>query len=164
MRSPYAKMYEFTCILIVLLSPNTKERSWNIKFAPDSRNRNPEKVDLTKWSFFSKTMWCTFECPTFLSYFSLMLRPKQCKNVHRYPVCIVMFWLPSRKNYNFLCLSGSCLFFSVCERKKWVGATPPPHAFVGVNLDDMAVAGMNSGPLGGKGRGGKYWCIIGFCH
>lgn len=43
--------------------------------------------------------------------------PKQCKNSHHCPVCIVMFWLPPRKNYIFLCLSGS-LFFSVCDRKK----------------------------------------------
>lgn len=155
MRSPYAKMYEFSCILIVLLSPNTRERSWNIKLAPESRNINPEKVDLTKWSFFSKTIWCTFECPTFLSYFSLMLRSKQCKNPHRYPVYIVMFWLSSRKNYIFLCLSGSCLFFSVCERKKWVGATPPPPCICGSDSWWHGCSGNELCSFGRKREGGK---------
>lgn len=51
--------------------------------------------------------------------------------------------------YAFLCLSGSCLFFSVCERKKWAGV--PLDVFVGVRLDDMVRVGIVFGPLGGKG-------------
>ena len=83
------------------------------------------------------------------------------------PTCSVIFWQSPRKNYVFLCLSGSCLLFSMCEGKKWVGEAS--DVFVGVRLDDMVREGIGFGPLGGKGSRGarrelKYWCATGFCH
>lgn len=90
----------------------------------------------------------------FLSFFSLVppfFSPEQFKNSNHCPTRIVIFWQSPRKNYIFLCLSGSCLLFFMWEGKKWVGV--PPQRVCG-RLDDMVGEGMALGPLGGKGREG----------
>lgn len=95
------------------------------------------------------------ECPIFSSFSPSCLPffpAGQFKNSDHRPTRIVIFWQSPRKNYIFLCLSGSCLLFSMCEGKKWVGM--PLDVFVGVKLDDMVEEGMGLGPLGGKGREG----------
>lgn len=94
--------------------------------------------------------------PYFLSLLSLtppFFSLKHFKSSNRCPTRIVIFWQSPRKNYIFLCLSGSCLLFSMCEGKKWVGV--PPWCVCG-RLDDMVGngEGMDLGPLGGKGREG----------
>lgn len=79
------------------------------------------------------------------------------------PTCAVIFWQSPRKDYVFLCLSGTCLLFSMCEGKEWAGV--PSVVFVGVRLDDMVGERIGFGPLGGKaGRGVKCWCAAGFLH
>lgn len=55
---------------------------------------------------------------------SLFSPPGQFKNSNHRPTRIVIFWQSPRKNCIFLCLSGSCLLFSMCKGKKWVGMPP----------------------------------------
>lgn len=100
------------------------------------------------WTPYCSIHVVTFS-PTCLPFFCCIF--KQVKKSDHCPMCIVIFWQSPRKNYIFLCLSGSCLLFSVCEGKKWVGV--PSDVFVGVRLDDMVREGIGFGPLGGKGRG-----------
>ena len=66
------------------------------------------------------------------------------------PTRSVIFWMSPSESCIFLCLSGSCLLFSMCEGKKW--AVVPSDLFVGVRRDDMVQEGIGFSPVGGRGR------------
>lgn len=107
----------------------------------------------TDWFYFfspSKNNTMKNWMPYFFILFPLSCLLRQF-NSDDFPTYIVIFWQSPRKNYIFLCLSGSCLLFSMCKGKKWVGV--PPRCVCGSEAWWHGWIGNGLGSFGRKREG-----------